>query len=109
MIKIFTWNGRGLSNSITIDYIQDIMARLKPNFLCLVETKSNTDRTLRFCNIFKKNWDWAPIPSIGFSGGIIVLWQKFAGVVTPIALSRFALHLIISNANDTWILTTIYN
>lgn len=109
MLKIITWNCKGLSNSRTIDYIQEIMAILKPDFLCLVETKTNASRVHHFCNRFVKIWDWASIPSTSFSGGIIIMWNRNVGFVTPVAVSRSALHLIISSPEDSWILTTIYN
>lgn len=108
-MKIFSWNCKGVSNTGTIDFIKDIMIRSKPDFICLVETKSNTDRIMRFCNRFKHCWDWAAIPLNGFSGGIIVLWKRSIGLVTPIANSRLVLHLIISSLNDYWILSVFYN
>lgn len=109
MVKIFTWNCRGISNTRSMDYIKDIMARLKPDFICLVETKSNSIRIQRFCARFSRHWVWAAVPSNGYSGGIIVLWKRFNGIVTPVASSRMALHLIITTSEDSWILSTIYN
>lgn len=43
-----------------------------------------------------KCWDWAAVLSDGFFGCIIVLWHKSIGMVTPVALSRRALHIVIS-------------
>lgn len=40
------------------------------------------------------------IPSLGLSGDILVLWKSDIGLVTPVAISILALHLVI---------TTIYN
>lgn len=108
-MKVFTWNCRGVLNLRTIDYIEGIMGRFKPDFICLVETKSNSDHIKRFCNRFNKNWDWAAIPSNGFLGVIIVLWKCLKGFVTLITISRLELHLIISSVTGTWILSTIYN
>lgn len=38
-----------------------------------------------------------------------MLWRRSIGSVTPIAVSRWALHLMISSNDFTWILSTIYN
>lgn len=54
--------------------------------------------------------DWAAILAEGFSGGIITLWNRNIGYVTPIAASRRALDLIISPDNVThYIVFVIYN
>lgn len=91
MLKIFPWNFKGLSNSRMIDYIQDIVARLALDFLCLVKKKKiNTARIDHFCDKFSKNWDWVAIPSNGFSGEITIFWQRRVGFVTPVIISKSA-------------------
>lgn len=46
----------------------------------------------------------------GYSGGIIVTWQKQLGMVTPLVKSRYDLYLVVTNAkNSSWILSTVYN
>lgn len=49
------------------------------------------------------------IPSLGLSGDILVLWKSDIGLVTPVAISILALHLVITTNGFSWILTTIYN
>lgn len=49
------------------------------------------------------------IPSLGLSGDILVLWKSDIGLVTPVAISILALHLVITTDGFSWILTTIYN
>lgn len=87
-LKVFTWNYSGISNPRLHSRIRDVMARLKPNFLCLVETKANAHKILHFYKKYHCWWDWAVIPSSGLSVGILVLWKKSIGNVTPVALSR---------------------
>lgn len=108
-LKVISWNCRGLSNSGTTARIHDFIKNSHPDFLCLVETKTNASRIYRFCAKLDRRWDWAAIPSVGFSGGIIVLWSRSIGLVTPIAVNRHALHLVISTCDHSWILTTVYN
>lgn len=85
------------------------MRRLKPTIICLVETKSDVARSLLFCNKFARSWAWAAIPAQGFSGGIIVLWSRCLGLVTPIAATRMSLNLVITSTKGSWILTVVYN
>ncbi|KAJ0967159.1 hypothetical protein J5N97_024076 [Dioscorea zingiberensis] len=82
----------------------------QPDLICLVETRTDQNRAINFCNKFSRGWQWATIPAQGFSGGIVTLWKQRVGMVTPIATSRFALHLIISSKNPKqWLLSVIYN
>lgn len=46
----------------------------------------------------------------GYYGGIITFWRKCIGLVTPVAISRYTLHLVISSdTTDTWVISVIYN
>lgn len=46
----------------------------------------------------------------GFSGGIMVLWNKSIGQVTLVAVSRRALHFIISSdSTNSFLVSVIYN
>lgn len=108
-LKIICSNYGGISNSRTVDHIEDFIRRLKPTIICLVETKTDIVRSLRFYNRFARSWEWAVIPAQGFSGGIIVLWSRGLGLVTPLAATRMSLNLVISSTEGPWILTVIYN
>lgn len=89
--------------------LSGVMTSLKPDFICLIEMKSNSSPAHCFCDKFSKSWGWVAIPSNGLSGEIIVLWNRIVGFVTPMAISRSGVHLIISSSVDTWIFTTVYN
>lgn len=108
-LKIISWNCRGLSNARTMDRVKLLMKNNKPDFICLMETKLSALRTKSFCDKLNRSWAWAAIPSLGLSGGILVLWKSNIGLVTPVAISRLALHLVITTDRLSWILTTIYN
>lgn len=108
--KIVCWNCRGLSSKATINRIRHLMQTLHPSLVCLVETRANADRADRFCAMFTRNWNWAALLADGFSGGVIILWNKHLGQVSPIAVSRRALHLVISSSRFTsCIISVIYN
>lgn len=108
-LKIITWNCRRLSNPCLNSWIRNLMACLKPNYLCLVETKANTLRISHFCSKYSRWCYWVAIPSSGLFGENLVLWNKSVGFVTPVVFSRMALHLIITSNNRNWVLSIIYN
>ncbi|KAJ0963246.1 hypothetical protein J5N97_028368 [Dioscorea zingiberensis] len=109
-IKVLCWNCRGLSNSKTICRIKSLMRNLQPDIVCLVETRADEKRPIKFYNKFGKVWEWAAIPAQGMSGGIITLWKQGVGLVTPIAHSRFSLHLVLTSERPRdWVLSVIYN
>lgn len=72
-LKIISWNYRGLSNPHIVDRIKNFMKNQKPDFICLVGTKSIAPRIHHFYAKLKHCWEWAAILSNGFSSGIIVL------------------------------------
>lgn len=100
---------QGDSNPYTVDRIKDFAIRLNPHIICLVETKIDTSRVLKFCKIFHKNWDGEAIPASGLLGGVIVLWNKNYGEITPILGVKTSLHLVISSISFSWILSIVYN
>lgn len=85
------------------------MRNLKPAIICLVKTKTDPNHSLCFCNKFARAWEWTAIPAYGFSVGIIVLWSRSLGLVTPVAVTHMSLNLVISSKEGPWILLIIYN
>ncbi|XP_039146778.1 uncharacterized protein LOC120283989 [Dioscorea cayenensis subsp. rotundata] len=86
------------------------MKQLNPFIFCLVETRADNSRLDIFCSKLGQKWAWAAIAADGFSGGLIVIWQKQLGKVSPLARSRYVLHLVVTNVkNESWILSTVYN
>ncbi|KAJ0987975.1 hypothetical protein J5N97_006331 [Dioscorea zingiberensis] len=109
-IKIISWNCRGISNPKTFSKIRALMRSHQPDLVCLVETRADANQAIKVCNKFSKLWEWAAIHARGMSGGIITLWKYGVGKVTPIAQSRYALHLILSTDKPRhWVLSVIYN
>lgn len=76
----------------------------------MLETRANHDRVDRFCSKLPRCWEWAAILAEGYSSGIIVLWNCRIGLATPVAVSRRALHLILSPVSSkVSILSFVYN
>lgn len=109
-IKIFCWNCRGpVSNPSTLNRVKTFISYSSHLIICLFETKSDTDRIHRFCHRFAINWEWAAIPTLGLSGGIIILWNRNIGNVTLVVATRMSLNLVISQGGVSYILSVIYN
>ncbi|XP_039138752.1 uncharacterized protein LOC120276083 [Dioscorea cayenensis subsp. rotundata] len=72
--------------------------------------RADDSRVNRFCRRLPSSWDWTAILTEGYLGGILVAWQKSLSKVTPIVISRRALHLIISSDYmGNCIISVIYN
>lgn len=108
--KIICWNCRGISARDTCSRILHFIRKDKPWIICLLETRANHDRVDRFCSKLPRCWEWAAILAEGYSSGIIVLWNCRIGLATPVAVSRRALHLILSPVSSkVSILSFVYN
>lgn len=85
--NILCWNCRGISSGDTSTRLKRLIKKYSPTIAYLDH----------FCSKITHLWDWAAILAEGMSGGIIVLWRKDIGRVTPLAVTRKALYLIISS------------
>lgn len=86
--NILGWNCRGSTGKDKIFKIRRLFQENNIDMLALVETRANCDRAFRFCNQFAIYWNWVAIPADGYFGGIIILWPKNLGRITPVAHSR---------------------
>lgn len=101
---------QGLTNGNIFNCILKIIKAHKPSFVCLVETRLDESRVLQFVSSFRHVWEWATIPSLGYSGGIIILKRRLLGIITPPAISKRCLHLVIySQFFVSWIMSMVYN
>lgn len=108
--NIICWNCRGISARDTSSQVFRFIRTFKPMLVCLVETRANSDRVDRFCKRIPRSCDCAAILVDGFSGGIMVLWNKSIGQVTLVVVSRRALHIIISSdSTNSFLVSVIYN
>lgn len=88
----------------------NFIRKFEPLLVFLVETRANEDCVNRFCAKLPNAWDWASILVDGYSGGIVVAWNKLIGLVLPTVISRRALHLVISPGfSSNWVISVIYN
>lgn len=109
-LNIIGWNCRGSTRKDKINRMRRLISENHINIFALVETRANDERVLHLCSHFAKSWNWVAIPMDGYSRGIIILWLKYLGRISPVAHSRRVLHLIFSSsANHPWIISLVYN
>lgn len=94
--RILCWDCRGIAARVTSTGVMNFIRQLKPVMVCLVETRTNDAKVNHFSARLPRSWAWAGFLSDIYSGGILVLWNKILDYVTPIDVSRRALHLIVS-------------
>lgn len=110
IVNIICWSCRGLSSRDTSSRILCLIRTHKTLLVCLVETRANSDRTDCFTKRIPRGWDWAATLADGYSKGILVLWHNSIGQVSLIAVSKQALHIIIStNPSNNFMVSVIYN
>jgi exonuclease III len=109
--KIHCWNIRSLNAQHKWSMLRSKILEVKCDIICLQETKREVfDRNYikKFCPAQFDCFEY--YPSIGASGGTIIIWKS----------SRFASHVIFQNSfsmsiefnstisDDQWVLTNIY-
>lgn len=82
--KLVCWNCRGISGRDTSSCVRYMMKKINPIIFCLVETREDNGRINNFCSKLGHKWAWAAIVAGGYSGGIIVIWKKQVGKITPL-------------------------
>ena len=105
------WNVRGINSKERWDDIRDRTEESQCDIICIEETKRDFFDTAYLRKFFHRKFNqFAYVPSIGNSGGIITIWNgnKFQGTI--IDQNRFQLTIkIVCYLSGTIIfLTNIY-
>jgi hypothetical protein len=109
--KVLDWNVRGLNDK---DKRLAVFNKIKESncaIICLQETKCESFDRSFIRSFYPKRFDrFAFSPSIGASGGIIVLWNSaiFHGTVLEIHRSAIRVHFSFTTNNQPWQLVTVY-
>lgn len=108
---ILCWNIRGINAEEKWDAIRSKVLESKCDIICLQETKREFFDSMyirKFCPPSFDAWDF--LPSVGASGGCIILWSssKFSG--SPAFQNDFAhsVELTSKMSGDSWLLTNVY-
>lgn len=107
-MKIVSWNCRGIGNSRFRRFVQDMCRVHRPDFLCLLETRSNSSSVMDIPNLlhFQNNFR---VHSDGFSGSLWVMWNNVGFQATVIGSSSQAIHMCVSDRDkEPWVLSFCY-
>lgn len=109
--NILCWNIWGINASEKWDAIRDKIEESASSIICLQETKHELFDMSYISKFAPHRFDCFDfIPSLGASGGILVLWNSAVFLGTVVDKQRFGMTVNFSSAhnNDDWKLTTVY-
>lgn len=109
--KVLYWNVRGINSDKKWNAIRDRALESNCDIICLQKTKRDSfDQTyLRlFCPPLFDSFDF--LPSIGASGGSIIVWKSSIFHGQRVFQNRFASSVLFTSVlnNLCWLLTNIY-
>lgn len=103
MVKLFTWNARGLGRRLKRRLLRDYLISHSIDIVGILETKkgSFTERTLNsLSSSFTK---WIQLPSSGLSGGILVGFDESKFVVLNSWIGEFSISVHFQNKIDHFV------
>ncbi|KAK9939072.1 hypothetical protein M0R45_015781 [Rubus argutus] len=109
-MKIISWNVRGVGRRSKRRVIKDKLLNSKADVIIIQETKKEViDRRL-ICSIWGVRYtDWVSCPSIGSSGGILVMWKTKSVSVLEALVGNFSVSIKIqANNGQIWWLSGVY-
>ena len=75
IMKILSWNCRGLGNQRVVDVLSHIVREKTPKILFLVETQQSVDKMWKI-QADLPYWCMLAVPSIHRSGGLALFWME---------------------------------
>lgn len=109
LMYLIAWNCRGLSKNSTMDRCREFIRNHNSFLILLFETRSSTISGPNFARRLGYHWRSSEISSLGFSGGILLLWNSNKVQVTTFIHSRQAIDAVISiDGFFPWILSGVY-
>ena len=109
--KVLDWNVRGLNDKDKRLLVYNKIDESQCAIICLEETKCESFDHSFIRTFCPKRFDrFVFSPSVGASGGIIVLWNSaiFEGVLQEITRSAIRINFISKHNQEQWTLVTVY-
>jgi exonuclease III len=105
------WNVRGINSRARRNVVRDLLGTHGPSLVCLQETK-----VVNFCNSLAietlgSAFDYAVLPSVGASGGVLLAWLRDRWHVSDVVIGRFTISATMSAIDDAacpWRITAVY-
>ena len=109
--NVLSWNIRGINSDAKLLAIRNAIDTSGCSVLCIQETKRESF-DLAFIKTFcPKRFDkFVFAPSVGASGGIIVIWNSTVFTGTSWLVDSFAIGIsfVATQSNDSWKLVNVY-
>ena len=109
--KVLDWNVRGLNDKDKRLLVYNKIEESQCAIICLQETKRESFDHSFIRTFCPKRFDrFVFSPSVGASGGIIVLWNSaiFEGTLQEITKSAIRINFISKHNQEHWTLVTVY-
>ena len=109
--NILCWNVRGINGQSKWDALRNKIDESSCAVVCLQETKRASFDTPYIRNFAPRRLDsFEYVPSIGNSGGILVIWNSsiFNGAVVEKQQFSLTLSLTSAHNHETWFLSSVY-
>ncbi|XP_073051688.1 uncharacterized protein [Primulina eburnea] len=109
-MKLFSWNIRGGGAVRRRQLVRTIIRHEKPDIVVLLETKREKIDRKFVASVWKSRFvEWVCLPSVGSSGGILVLWDPREIIVLNNLIGEFSVSIEIKqNEGITWWFSAIY-
>jgi exonuclease III len=110
--NVLCWNISGLNAESKWESLKNKVTESQCDVVCILETKGENFDTL-FIKLFCPSYfdSFCFIPSVGVSGGILIVWKGaiFDGV--EVFRNNFALSIEFTSCHDNshWVLTNVYS
>lgn len=108
--KILIWNVRGLNSTARQDSVCSLVSSSGADIICIQETKITDISPRVMLSTFGSDFtSFVSVPSIGASGGILVVWRRHIGVTGAQRVDNFSTSIQFSTENgQAWWLTCVY-
>ncbi|KAL4638862.1 hypothetical protein ACB092_03G177400 [Castanea dentata] len=108
-MNIIIWNCRGALKPSFQTHVQEMVRNHDPAILVLMETKVGGERAREILGMLPFD-NALHMDTIGYTGGLWMLWNSDRVEVTSLASTEQEIHTIIKvmNSNSCWLFTVVY-
>ncbi|XP_077252583.1 uncharacterized protein LOC143891989 [Tasmannia lanceolata] len=110
-MKILSWNINWLGSQEKRIHVKEVVRRMKPDLICLQETKLEVINWLVIRSLgVKADWDFVFVASSSASGGILILWDKISWKKQEEWRGKFSLSVSLRKVvdNSMWLFSGVY-
>ncbi|KAL0437409.1 UNVERIFIED_CONTAM: hypothetical protein Sradi_0448800 [Sesamum radiatum] len=109
-MRILSWNCKGAARPEFLTAARDLIHRAHPHIFIILDTRMHADRAISVIPRLSFT-DSAILSSIGYSGGVWVLWNSAETYVQQIQVAARMVHLDIHHRNGEhpFLMTVLYN